>query len=83
MDVAAAVTRCTSTDCLGIASTAAQRLASSFMNHNRSLYDTSLDHSSEVIDMQALGQRCMSAEAIERPKFDEVLLLVDELDVDA
>ena len=41
-----------------------------------------LEHSSEIGNMQALGQRCMSAEAIERPKFDEVLLLVDELDVD-
>lgn len=32
--------------------------------------------------MQALGSRCMSAEANERPKFDEILLLVDELDAD-
>ena len=41
-----------------------------------------LQHSSEVDGMQELGQRCMSAEAVERPKFDEVLHLVDELDVD-
>jgi len=33
--------------------------------------------------LQALGSRCMSAEATERPKFDEILHLVDELDVDA
>ncbi|KAL3143838.1 hypothetical protein ABBQ32_003662 [Trebouxia sp. C0010 RCD-2024] len=33
--------------------------------------------------LQALGERCMSTEALDRPKFDEVLLLVDELDVDA
>ncbi|KAL0037106.1 hypothetical protein WJX79_000594 [Trebouxia sp. C0005] len=32
--------------------------------------------------LQALGTRCMSAEATERPKFDEVLRLIDELDVD-
>ena len=32
-----------------------------------------------VAGVQALGERCMSAEALDRPKFDEVLLLVDEL----
>ncbi|KAL0020911.1 hypothetical protein WJX77_010024 [Trebouxia sp. C0004] len=32
--------------------------------------------------LQDLGTRCMSAEATERPKFDEVLRLVDKLDVD-
>ena len=32
--------------------------------------------------MQALGARCMSSESKERPKFDEILLLVDGLDVD-
>lgn len=32
--------------------------------------------------LQALGTRCMSAEATERPKFDEILRLIDELDVD-
>ncbi len=35
-----------------------------------------------VMDVQALGTRCMSAEATERPKFDEILRLVDGLDVD-
>lgn len=35
-----------------------------------------------IVDLQALGTRCMSAEATERPKFDEVLRLIDELDVD-
>lgn len=39
-------------------------------------------HNSKVDGVQALGSRCMSAEANERPKFDEVLLLVDELDAD-
>ena len=35
-----------------------------------------------MMDLQALGTRCMSAEATERPKFDEILRLIDELDVD-
>ncbi len=35
-----------------------------------------------IMDVQALGTRCMSAEATERPKFDEILRLVDDLDVD-
>ena len=35
-----------------------------------------------IMDVQALGTRCMSAEATERPKFDEILRLVDGLDVD-
>ena len=35
-----------------------------------------------IMDLQALGTRCMSAEATERPKFDEILRLVDDLDVD-
>ena len=70
---------------LDIVSSAGPCLASSLIYNNASLYDTLpglLDHSSAINDMQALGQRCMSAEAIERPKFDEVLLLVDALDVD-
>ena len=35
-----------------------------------------------ILNLQALGTRCMSAEATERPKFDEILRLVDDLDVD-
>jgi len=35
-----------------------------------------------IMDLQALGTRCMSAEATERPKFDEILRLVDKLDLD-
>ena len=35
-----------------------------------------------MMGLQALGTRCMSAEATERPKFDEILRLIDELDVD-
>ena len=34
-----------------------------------------------VHNLQALGTRCMSAEATERPKFDEILHLVDDLNV--
>ena len=36
----------------------------------------------ERVFLQALGDRCMSAEATDRPKFDEVLKLVDELNID-
>lgn len=32
-------------------------------------------------ELQELGTRCMSAESSERPKFDEVLVLVDALEV--
>ncbi len=35
-----------------------------------------------IVNLQALGTRCMSAEATERPKFDEILRLVNKLDVD-
>ena len=31
--------------------------------------------------LQALGKRCMSAEAVDRPKFDEILQLVEEWDI--
>ena len=33
--------------------------------------------------LQALGSRCMSSDVSERPNFDEILQLVDELDVDS
>ena len=33
--------------------------------------------------MQALGTRCMSSDVSERPNFDEILQLVDELDVES
>ena len=32
--------------------------------------------------LQALGSRCMSSEVTERPNFDEILQLIDELDVE-
>ena len=33
--------------------------------------------------VQALGTRCMSSDVSERPNFDEILQLVDELDVES
>jgi len=33
--------------------------------------------------VQALGSRCMSSDVSERPNFDEILQLVDELDVES
>lgn len=33
--------------------------------------------------VQALGSRCMSSDVLERPNFDEILQMVDELDVES
>ncbi len=33
--------------------------------------------------LQALGTRCMSSDVSERPNFDEILQLVDQLDVES
>ena len=35
-----------------------------------------------VVVLQALGSRCMSTEITERPKFDEILQLIDEIEVE-